>query len=87
MLVAQDLAVIVDVHPQREFKKTHRIGWTMWDYAGDFGVVRGQPGVASSTQRSCRLWAWSRSRAPGPSARACQSSILGRDVRVDQVIV
>jgi hypothetical protein len=22
----------------------HRIGWTMWDYAGDFGLVSGQPG-------------------------------------------
>ena len=22
----------------------HRIGWTMWDYAGDFGVVAGPPG-------------------------------------------
>jgi endoglucanase len=22
----------------------HRIGWTMWDYAGDFGAVSGQPG-------------------------------------------
>ena len=23
----------------------HRIGWTMWDYAGDFGLVSGQPGT------------------------------------------